>query len=321
MLQFKTSRIRYNIILASILYLSLASVYGQGISTRKDKQPEFNDASGQYFLQQNVRTPELPAKLDFAGENIPLENFDTRESLERELTVNMFWHSQTLLIIKLSNRFFPLIEPILQQYKVPDDFKYLCAAESGLQQLVSPAKAVGFWQILPTTGKELGMEINSEVDERYHIEKSTIAACKFLLKAHDIFGSWTMAAASYNMGTNGLTQQVVKQKSTSYHDLRLSEETSRYLFRILALKLIISNPQQYGFYVRPNELYPPYRYKEVMVDTAVPSWADFAAQNSTNYKILKILNPWLRDASLQNKQNKTYYIKVPEVGFRENAYK
>ncbi len=320
MQQNKRYTSNFKIITAVFLSLTFIGILGQKIFSQP--KPELNDnTSVQYFVQQDVRSPELPATLAFAGENVPLENFDTRESLERELTVNMFWHSQTLLIIKLSNRFFPMIEPILKENNIPDDFKYLCAAESGLQQVVSPAKAVGFWQLLPTTGKELGLEINDQVDERYHIEKSTIAACQFLQKAYNMFGSWTMAAASYNMGTNGLTQQVSKQKSTSYHDLRLSEETSRYLFRILALKLIISNPQKYGFQLRPSELYPPYRYRVVQVDTAVPSWADFAAQFETNYKILKILNPWLRDAELQNKQKKTYSIKVPEKGFRENAYK
>ena len=311
MLQSKTC-----ILLTTIGILSLTEAPAQGFFSRR----EAADASELPIMQQVIRSPELPAKLDFAGENVPLENFDVRESLERELTVNIFWHSQTQLIIKLANRFFPVIEPILRQYKVPDDFKYLCAAESGFQQVVSPAKAVGFWQILPSTGKELGLEINSEVDERYHIEKSTAAACVFLLQAYEIFGSWSMAAASYNMGVNGLRQQVVKQKSALYHDMRLSEETSRYLFRILALKLVISEPQKYGFYFRPSELYPPYRFRDIKVNTAIPSWADFAAQYGTNYKVLKILNPWLRDSELHNKANKTYFIRVPEKGYRENAY-
>ncbi|MDR0712619.1 MAG: lytic transglycosylase domain-containing protein [Prevotellaceae bacterium] len=273
-----------------------------------------------FSAQQNVQMPELPAALDFAGEKIPLENFDTRESLERELMVNMFWHSQMLLIIKQTSRFFPVIEIILKSNGIPDDFKYLCVAESGLQQVTSPAKAVGIWQLIPATGKELGLEISDEVDERYHIEKSTLAACKYLQKSHSLFGSWTLAAAAYNMGINGLMKQIERQKSVSYHDLRLNDETSRYIFRILAFKLIISNPQKYGFYIPLNEMYPPYRYKEVAVSTPIPSWADFAIQHNTNYKILKLLNPWLRDAMLTNKHRRTYYIKVPEAGFREKAY-
>jgi hypothetical protein len=302
----------------SLLCAAAGSGQGQGFFSRREGSYEEEEG---YEAPQRVRSPQLPAAVDFAGEGVPLENFDTRESLERELTVNMFWHSQTLHIIKLANRFFPTIEAILKMNNLPDDFKYLCAAESGLQQVVSPMRAVGFWQILPATGKELGLEISGEVDERYHIEKSTLAACKFLQKSYNMFGSWSMAAASYNMGSSGLRQQVVRQKSASYHDMTLSEETSRYLFRILALKLIIANPQRYGFNVQPDELYPPYRYREVKVTTAIPSWADFAAQYGTNYKVLKILNPWLRDAALHNKAGKTYYIKVPEAGFRENAYK
>ncbi|MDR2813822.1 MAG: lytic transglycosylase domain-containing protein [Prevotellaceae bacterium] len=270
--------------------------------------------------QQHVQLPELPASLDFAGEKIPLENFDTRESLERELTVNMFWHSQMFLIIKQTSRYFPVIEAILRSNGIPDDFKYLCVAESGLQQVTSPAGAVGLWQLMLGTGKELGLEINSEVDERYHLEKSTLAACKYLQKSHSLFGSWTLAAAAYNMGTKGLAQQMERQRSTSYHDMRLNDETSRYIFRILAFKLIISNPQKYGFYIPLNEMYPTYRYREVMVNTPVPSWADFAIRHNTNYKILKLLNPWLRDAMLTNKHGRTYYIKVPKEGFREKAY-
>jgi hypothetical protein len=312
-LQYKT----IGLMLAFILASSFEPVQGQGFFLRSEN----SGGAEQQPAMQGVCSPELPAALDFAGENVPLENFDTRESLERELTTNMFLHSSTLHIIKRANRFFPTIEAILKINNIPDDFKYLCAAESGLLQAVSPAKAVGFWQILPATGKELGLEINSEVDERYHVEKSTLAACKFLQKSHGIFGSWSMAAASYNMGCGGLTRQVVRQKSASYHDLTLSDETSRYLFRILALKLIISNPEKYGFNIHAGELYPPFQYKEVVVKTAIPSWADFAAQYGTNYKILKILNPWLREAELQNKARKTYYIKVPEAGFRENAYK
>ena len=270
--------------------------------------------------QQRVYVPELPAALDFAGEEIPLENFDTRESLERELMVNMFWHSQMLLIIKQTSRYFPAIEPILKSNGIPDDFKYLCVAESGLQQVTSPAGAVGFWQLMPSTGKELGLEIGAEVDERYHLEKATAAACKYLQKSYGMFGSWTLAAAAYNMGIKGLTQQIERQKSDSYHDMRLNDETARYIFRILAFKLIISNPQKYGFYIPMNEMYPPYRYREVKVNTPVDSWADFAMQHNTNYKILKLLNPWLRDAMLTNKHRRTYYVKVPEAGFREKAY-
>ncbi|MGL4955724.1 MAG: lytic transglycosylase domain-containing protein [Bacteroidales bacterium] len=274
-----------------------------------------------FINPQDIRSPELPTYLEFAGEIVPIDNFDVREGLERELAVNMYWHSQTLLIIKLANRYLPMIEPILRSQKIPDDFKYLCAAESGFRQLVSPAKAAGFWQLLPATGKQYGLEISEDIDERYHIEKSTWAACRYLQKAYELFGNWTMAAASYNMGITGLSKQVLSQKSLSYYDLRLNDETSRYLFRILALKLIINHSARYGFNIYPHELYPPYQYKEVLINTPIESWADFAIYYSTNYKMIRLLNPWLRNPSLRNKNNRTYYIKIPQEGFRENAYK
>jgi hypothetical protein len=267
------------------------------------------------------RIPELPAALNFAGEEVPLQYFDVRESMEREIAVNAFWHSQTLMLIRLANRYFPIIEPILRERNIPSDFKYLCVAESGLQHVVSPAKAAGLWQFIPSTAKEFGLEVGDEVDERYNIELATRAACAFLQKAYDLYGSWAMAAAAYNMGTTGLTAQVAAQKTSIYYDLRLNRETSRYLFRILALKLILTNPAKYGFDVPKEQLYPPFRYKEVMVNMPVASWADFAAQYGTNYKMLKLLNPWLREPFLTNKNQKTYYIKIMDADFRENAYR
>ena len=292
---------------------------GQGLVSRSGVV--YVPSQEKNFALQNIRTPELPATLYFAGERVPLENFDTRESLLRELMVNTYWHSQTMHIIKLANRWLPVIEPIMKANNLPDDFKYLCAAESAFQQLISPANAVGFWQILAGTGRDLGLEITTEIDERYHVEKSTAAAARYLHRGYRAFGSWAMAAAAYNMGEQGLRNQVVRQKTSSYYDLRLNDETSRYLFRILALKIIMSDPEKYGFFPNPDDLYPPFRFREVAVSTAVPSWVDFAAQHGTNYKILKTLNPWLRGASMENKAQKTYHIKIPEAGFRENAYK
>jgi hypothetical protein len=322
LLNYLTNTMRFSLFTAilffCLLYSPLLGVSQGFLSKLSGGSPDDDKAQTPHLA---FHFPEIPDKLEFAGERVPMENFDIRESMEREMMVNAFWHSQAFFIIKHANRFFPMIEPILRKHKIPDDFKYLCVAESALQQAVSPAGAVGFWQILATTGRELGLEINNEVDERYHIEKSTEAACKFLQKSYDIFGSWSLAAASYNMGRAGLTKQITKQKSLSYYDLRLSEETTRYLFRILALKLIISNPSKYGFNLKEEDLYPPFRYKEVSVNTPIVSWADFAAQYGTNYKMLKILNPWLRESFLTNKNHKTYRIKIPEKGFREKAYK
>lgn len=259
----------------------------------------------------------IPHKITFAGEEAPLHYFDVRESLDRELQVNTFWHSQTVLLLKRANRYFPIIEPILKENGVPDDFKYLAVAESALTQAVSPSQAVGFWQILEGTGKELGLEITKEVDERYHIEKSTQAACKFLKKSYDQYGNWTMAAASYNFGRNGIARQMDRQMNENYYDMVLGEETGRYVFRILAIKAIFENPQAYGFYLNKADLYPELRYKEVSVDSTISNIAQFASKFDTNYKIIKILNPWLRENYLNNKVKKSYAIKIPQKNFRE----
>lgn len=266
----------------------------------------------------------LPSDLDFAGEKVPLENFDVREALDKEMLVNTYWHSQTFLLIKRANRFFPVIEPILKKHGVPDDFKYLALAESGLTNVVSPAGATGFWQLLKSSALENGLEVNDdrvlasyEVDERYNLEKSTEAACKILKHAYGIYNSWTMAAASYNMGITGLNKQIARQYSRNYYDILLNEETARYIFRITALKAIISNPEKYGFSVSKGDLYQPYQSKDILVSVPINDIAKFAFQHGTNYKMIKILNPWLRSNVLTNKHRKTYIIKVPEKGFRE----
>lgn len=262
----------------------------------------------------------IPEKLTFANEEVPLHLFDVRESLDRELQVNTYWHSQTILLLKRANRFFPVIEPILKEMGIPDDFKYLAVAESALTQAISPSKAVGFWQILEATGKELKLEISNEVDERYHIEKSTRAACNFLLKNYNHYGSWTMAAASYNFGRNGINKQMERQLNTNYYDMVFGEETERYLFRILAIKVIFENPQKYGFFFEKYDLYPPFDFYEVKVDTAITSIGKFAEQHGTSYKMIKILNPWLRENYLPATLGKTYLIKLPAKKFRESAY-
>lgn len=262
----------------------------------------------------------IPEELTFASEEVPLKLFDVRESLDRELQVNTYWHSQTVLLLKRANRFFPIIEPILKEKGIPDDFKYLAVAESALTQAVSPAKAVGFWQILEGTGRELKLEISKEVDERYHIEKSTYAACDFILKSYNTYGSWTMAAASYNFGRNGINRQMERQLNANYYDMVFGEETERYLFRILALKTIFENPKGYGFFLEKNDLYPPYETYEVKVDTAITSIGKFAETHETSYKMVKLLNPWLRENYLPVNPGKSYRIKLPAKGYRERAY-
>lgn len=263
-----------------------------------------------------IKPFKLPEEVTFAGEKMPLDNFDTRESLERELLISAYRHSSTMLIIMRANRYLPLIENILKKNNVPDDFKYLVAAESEYSNMVSPAGATGFWQIMPETGREEGMEINTVVDERYNVEKSTQFACDYFLKSYEKFGSWTLAAASYDGGRSGVDDQIDIQHQHNYYDLLLSEETARYIFRVVAYKLIITNPENYGFRIGKNDLYPELKYYEVKVDTAVTDFSAFAEKFGTNYKLLKILNPWLRKPFLTQKSNKEYFIKIPSEGMR-----
>jgi membrane-bound lytic murein transglycosylase D len=253
----------------------------------------------------------LPDSVSFAGEAMPLQNVDTRESLDRELNSTAYRHGSTLLAIKRAGRYFPEIEKILKENGIPDDFKYLACAESDLGNVVSPVGATGIWQILESTGKEYSMTINKEIDDRYNLEKSTLFACMYFRKAYERYGSWTMAAASYNNGISGLDEQVSIQKETNYYDLLLNEETARYIFRIVALKLIMSEPSDYGFDIAASDIYKPVPYAEMRVDTSVTSFEQFARHFKTNYKMLKFLNPWLRKPFLTNNSGKEYIIRVP----------
>jgi hypothetical protein len=286
------------------------------INLRKD-----NNTPDDYFHQAfqkkySIFSLPIPDSLEFAGEKVPLDHFDVREALDQELLINTYWQSQTLLFIKRANKYFPEIEKVLKENGIPDDFKYLVLAESDLKNAVSPSGAVGIWQLLKGTARDYGLEVNDEVDERYHFEKSTEAACEYFKDAHDLFGSWTMAAASYNMGRRGLIRQVNRQKENNYYDLLLNSETARYVYRILAIKLILENPNKYGFHVRSQDLYHPVPVYEVKVDTAVTDFADFAKKYDINYKILKYFNPWLRDSFLTNSSGKEYLIKIPKEGYR-----
>jgi membrane-bound lytic murein transglycosylase D len=263
-----------------------------------------------------VRAVKIPQNLEFAGEKVPVENFDTRESLDMELLINAYWHSQTFLLIKKANRYFPAIEKILKEYNVPDDFKYLAIAESGLTNVISPRKAVGFWQLLEETAKDYGLEVSKEVDERYDPEKSTRAACRFILESYEKYNSWTLAAASFNAGVRGIDRQIERQKETSYYDLLLPDETARYIFRAVALKIVMTDPEKYGFYLDKSDLYPEIPCHTVEVDSSITDMADFAKAHLTNYKMLKFLNPWLRESYLTNKNGKTYIIKIPDENSR-----
>lgn len=288
-----------------------------GKSTEKS-EPERSENKSQENIadMQYIKIIHAPEAVDFAGEKVPLEYFDIRESLERELNVMTYGHNLTILTARLSKRYFPIIEPILKEQNVPDDFKYLCVAESNLQNLISTAKATGFWQFLSGTAKQYGLEVNDEVDERYHLEKSTVAACKYLKEAYARYGNWTLAAASYNTGMGNIDKAVAEQNTRNYYDMSLNLETSRYVFRMLGYKIILNNLEQHGFHISDSEYFDPLQYSEVSVKEPIPSIADFAEKHGTNYKMIKLLNPWLRKAKLTNKIGKTYKIKIPTKEFR-----
>lgn len=256
---------------------------------------------------------DLPANLEFAGEPVPLDIPDVLERLDRELLINIYLHSSTIFLIKRSNRWLPQIEEVLRANNIPGDFKYVPLIESGLLNEVSPKQAVGFWQILKTSGRELGLEINDEVDERYHPLKATEAACKYLNQAYKKFGNWTLVAASYNRGIAGIERALQHQQVESFYDLHLPEETARYVFRILAIKEIIEHPQKYGFNVNPRHLYQPEALRFVEVRETIHDLAQFARQHGANYKLLKRHNPWLRDDRLTVKKGKTYRIALPAM--------
>lgn len=266
---------------------------------------------------QNFRisSVDIPEDITFAGEKVPVDLFYVRESLDKELTVNTYWHSSTLLLMKRSSRFFPFIEPILKANGIPDDFKYISLIESGLENVTSPAGAVGFWQFLKGTAKEYGLEVNKEVDERYHLEKATEAACRYFNKVYSDYQDWTLVAAAYNAGKRGINRQIDRQKQENYYDLLLNDETERYIFRVLAMKTIFENPEKYGFHLKEGDLYPPIPTRNVTVDSAVSNWADFANHFNINYRLLKEFNPWLRQPYLKNRGKKTYYVKIPEKEF------
>ena len=253
----------------------------------------------------------MPVKLDFAGEDVPLKDIEVRERLDREIIVNTFRHSSTLILLKRANQWTPTLTKILKEQGIPEDFVYLSMAESDLSQVSSPSNASGFWQFLKPTAIQYGLIVNDEVDQRYDIEKSTYAACKYLKDSYDQLGSWTIAAAGYNMGMAGAGRQAKEQGSDNYYDLYLNSETSRYVFRILALKLIHSNPSHFDYLIEAPDLYEPYQYKEIPVSGSVNSWISFAKQNGISYKELRRHNPWIRSTSMRNSANNTFIVKIP----------
>jgi hypothetical protein len=268
-------------------------------------------------IEQEIRVPPLPDSISFAGEKTPLSFFDVREALQRELTSICFLHGTMTYILRLDNRYGPTIRKVLKEEGLHEDFYFLCVTESMLQPLVSTAQAEGYWQFLSTTAKEFGLTVNSEVDERYHIEKSTRAAAAYLKHAYKECGSWTLAAAAYNTGIKNVKDRVKIQALNNYYDMQFVLETARYVYRILAHKLVMTAPRTYGFVLEEADLFPEFEYDEIEVKGSVDNWSVFAAEHGTNFKLLKMMNEWIRSNKLDNPLKKTYVVKVPKKGFRE----
>lgn len=258
-----------------------------------------------------IKSLTLPTNLNLAGERVPVEIPDVKERMERELLVNTYWQSNGLLLLKRANRYFPILEPLLKKHGLPDDFKFLALAESGFTDETSNVGAAGMWHFMKGTGKEYGLEINDNVDERYDIEKSTKVAAEYLRSSFERFNSWTLAAAAYNAGNYGVSRRLEAQEVSNYYDAKLPDETERYVFRILALKEIMNNPEKYGFVFNKEDLYTSQKTTTIKVDTAITNITAFAKRYGMNYKEFKILNPWLREHHLNNKSRKMYEIKIP----------
>ncbi|MDE6037279.1 MAG: lytic transglycosylase domain-containing protein [Duncaniella sp.] len=259
-----------------------------------------------------VISPVIPSSVTFAGKKISLDPTDMWERLDRELTAMSYTHGNTLLTIKRANRYFPVMAPILKEQGIPADMIYLAAIESTLNPFaVSPAKAAGMWQFMPSTAKEYGLEVGTEVDERYDVEKATRAACKYLKSAYAKYGNWESVAASYNGGMARVTNELAAQQTSSAYDLWLADETMRYMFRLLAMKLIMENPSDYGFSLSASQLYQPHEYTTVKVSGPVTDWAQWAIDHGTDYRTLREHNPWIRAKALTNKAGKTYTVLIP----------
>lgn len=303
----------------AIILIGVTATLTMCIAQSPDKEDtEFKKSLNEDVLQfdhldQYIHDIELPESLDFCGEAVPLDRFYVRESLERELLVNSYLHASTMLLLKRTTRWFPVITPIMKANNLPDDFKYLAMIESALTNAVSPSKAVGFWQFLEGTGKDYKLEIdNKEVDMRYNQELETKAACQYLNDSYNKFGSWTLAAAAFNCGNGKMSKTITEQKVNSYYDMLLPNETERYVYRILALKLITENPEKYGFHISDEGWYQPLQYETITVTESIPDLVDFAIEHGTTYKMLRYYNPWLRGKSLTISTGNSYKIKLPK---------
>lgn len=315
------SNIKIILALIGFASISIYAYYKPNNDPRKNENPKAVETSilpkkaepfSEAIPPQRVHPIRIAGDVTFAGELVPLKDSDVRERFDRELMVNTFWHSNTLLNFKLANKYFEIIDEILIEEGVPLDFKYLAVAESGLRDISSPAGASGIWQIMSATGKSYGLEINDQVDERYHLEKATRVACKYLKEAKAKFGTWSLAAASYNVGMGRLQQRLDEQMVNNYYDLYLNTETARYLYRILSYKMLFENPTKFGLFLEEGDLYEVTEFEEIEVTTSIPDLIIFAKTHNTTYKMLKITNPWLRDKDLTISAGNSYKIKIPK---------
>ncbi len=299
----------YIIFAFSIIFILLAGILAFVEIQNNDKEYQ------QLFMRHTkIFSPEVPMKADFAGEKAPLDLFYIKEGFGREIMAGTFMHSSTNLMFKRAYRWFPVIEPILKKNNIPDDFKFIAAVESNFANVTSPSGAEGFWQFIKITGQKYGLEINAEVDERYNLEKATEAACKYFKDAYKVYKNWTLVAASYNRGVDGINKALEKQRVSSYYDLYLNDETSRYVFRILAFKEVYNHPTHYGFYLREKDFYPQIPCKLLPIDSSITSLPDFAIKMKVNYRILRELNPWIQGYTLPNKSKKIYVFLFPKEG-------
>jgi membrane-bound lytic murein transglycosylase D len=295
------------------------------LSYKLNNSVDSNNEYKEGFLNNHKTfSVEIPEQISFADEPVPLQRFDVREKLDKELLINVYWQSNTLLMFKRAYRWFPIIDKILKENKIPSDFKYLALVESDLTNKISPAGAEGYWQFIKETGIKYGLEINNDIDERYSMEKATESACRYFHEAYDKYKNWTLVAASFNRGISGIDKQLDKQRfkinnqgninnnhSSIFFDIYLNDETTRYIYRILAIKAIFNKPSNYGFYLRMKDLYPPIPTHLISVDTSITNLNDFAARIKINYKILKDFNPWIKGFSFNNNNKTKYYFKIP----------
>jgi len=294
--------------------LFIVLVCGTCIYAVREVRNQDRDYRSQFERNYRIYSPEVPVKMDFAGEDVPLDLFYIRESLDREIMASTFMHSSTITMFKRACRWFPVIEPILKKNGIPDDFKYLALAESNLGNVVSSSGAEGFWQFMKGTGIKYGLEVTEEVDERYNLEKATEAACMYFKTGFREYGTWTLTAASYNRGLDGVGKAVENQHTSDYYNLFLVDETARYIFRILAIKQVYNHPTQYGFYLRQSDFYPPLSTYNLTVDSTITDLPGFAQKLKISYRILKEFNPWLRRYTLTNKTGKKYILTLPKEG-------